>query len=448
MALDMGTISRADDGGLNGIVLEMETLDDTFEKAIARYEYPFADGADLEDMGQKAHVVKARCWFFDNSAQSTYDDHIKLINLLADKALMEFNHPKYGVLQGKVDSVSVRHDDQKRTAVVDFSFVEQMRGSITPVPVQDVSASTESSFLDSQDEQLAELTKDLKVYGLDVVTEFDPALTVLLQSKGLIGWLRDLVRELDGYMGMLGALESQIMSPINSLISTINYATSLPGRLLGIITQAVERVATLYSSLKAFPARFTSALKIAFQQLVNATAAFSSNQHKGGAAARSILVKHLRIACAQRLALEAAYSYAADETNRQALRGAEQTASFDVAGNYVSPAPGVQAATSQDLEASLVDVRSWIEDTITDFRAMAALKTMAREILTHVYAVKLESELIITVQIDNPLPLHLICLRFGLPYNYAERILAINRIANPNAISGILQIYLLPGGAA
>ena len=446
MALDMGSISMAGDGGLNDIVLEMETLDDTFEKSIARYEYPFSDGADLEDMGQKAHSVKVRCYFWDNGNQATYNAHIQLINLLAIKDLLEFNHPQYGIMLGKVESVTVRHDDRKRTAQVDFSFVEQMRTSIAPVP--NVGAFIESSFLDSQDEQLAALDDDLKVPGLDIIVEFDPTLPVLPQYKGLTGWLRDLVRELDGYLGQFDALENQVMQPVNSLIATVNYGANLPGRILGTITRAVERVATLYASLRNFPARFTANLSIAFQQLVNATESFSSNQHKGGQAARTVIVKHLRIACAQRFALEAAYSYAADETNRQALRTAEQTPSFNVSGNYVSTPPDAQVATSQDLDASLVDVRSWIEETISDYRSMNALKTMAKELLTFVYTVKLESELIITVQIDNPLPVHLICLRFGLPYNYAERILAINSISNPNMISGALRIYTIPGGVA
>ena len=93
MAQEVGYISKAGDNA-NDIVLEMETLDDTFDKAIARYEYPFADGADLEDMGQKAHCVKVRCYFWDNAAQATYDDHIRLIELLAPKGFLEFNHPK------------------------------------------------------------------------------------------------------------------------------------------------------------------------------------------------------------------------------------------------------------------------------------------------------------------------------------------------------------------
>jgi len=54
---------KTDEGLLAGIRIQFETLDDTFEKAIAQYNYPFADGADLEDMGQKARVIKFRCHF-------------------------------------------------------------------------------------------------------------------------------------------------------------------------------------------------------------------------------------------------------------------------------------------------------------------------------------------------------------------------------------------------
>ncbi|GAC1467386.1 MAG: hypothetical protein PVSMB11_02950 [Desulfuromonadaceae bacterium] len=52
---------------IDGIPLEIETLDDQFEVAIARHEFPFKDGALLENMGQKDLTVTILCYFWVES---------------------------------------------------------------------------------------------------------------------------------------------------------------------------------------------------------------------------------------------------------------------------------------------------------------------------------------------------------------------------------------------
>ena len=66
---------------------------------------------------------------------------------------------------------------------------------------------------------------------------------------------------------------------------------------------------------------------------------------------------------------------------------------------------------------------------------------MGRTLLEHVGTIKLEREKILTVVLDNPMPLHLVCLRYGLPYNYAERLSSINTIPQPNFTDGEVSIY-------
>jgi hypothetical protein len=39
------------------------------------------------------------------------------------------------------------------------------------------------------------------------------------------------------------------------------------------------------------------------------------------------------------------------------------------------------------------------------------------------------------------MPLHLVCLRYGLPYTAAERLLTINSIVNPNRVAGEVNVY-------
>lgn len=64
-----------DKASIAGVIVALETIDDTFEKAIVRYDYPYADGADLEDLGQKGRVIRARAHFWDDADAETSAAH-------------------------------------------------------------------------------------------------------------------------------------------------------------------------------------------------------------------------------------------------------------------------------------------------------------------------------------------------------------------------------------
>jgi len=434
--------------GLDGIELEMETIEDTFEKSIARHEYPFADGADLEDLGQKARVVRLRCHFWDDGAgHQTYNGHIGLVNHLASSSLSELVHPKYGVMKGCVERVSVRHDDRIRYAEVDIDFVEQMRSAISPIVQQDVEAGVEGEFAAGQSEQEDELALDaagmLGKEGGIVFQALDAAKNIQEQFSGLSRFAGDFVRELDRYVSLFQATVTELTNPINSLQATIGYGLSLPGRVIGPIAQALERTARLYDSLRASPVRYVSSLDLAFKSLEEATRRFSPSTSRAGAAARAVTLKHLRIAAAQRLALETAYLYREDEANRRKMRRAETAQSFDILGRYLRPVETAPVMNVTELESSLATARRSIQVAIDESRSMRCLQNLALLLLEHVYTVKLEREKIIKVEIDQATPLHLVCLRYGLPYNYAGRIRLINpRLPNPTFTSGEVALYV------
>lgn len=439
-------------GFLDDIELEMVDLSDRFEKSIVKYEYPFVDGADLEDLGQKAGTVKIRCFFFDNAAQSTYNDHIKLLNLLAKKDDFELLHPKYGIFKVKVESMDVRHDERKRTAEVDLCLVKRGFDRIEASMADAVDASAESAFLDGELEQLDEATYDFSLAGFDAKYALNPDLSILSQIKnagGTLGkrtdFLRSYARQLDRQLNSLSATATAITQPVNSLTATITYTTNLPGRIIGIATKAVERVARLYDTAVHAPGRFLANMQFAFVKLISATQGLPAAD-RPGREARDLIVKHLTIACARRLALETAYVFAADEKERVVARKLEKTPTFDTRGSYLAPAVPAPIMNARELEESLELARTSLQEAVDSARGMQSLKVQAVQLLTHVSTIKLERDKIVTVTIDCPIPLHLVCLKYGLPYNYAERILSINpQIDNPCGVSGDIQIYTLGG---
>ncbi|MDP2166780.1 MAG: hypothetical protein Q8J64_00425, partial [Thermodesulfovibrionales bacterium] len=122
---------------------------------------------------------------------------------------------------------------------------------------------------------------------------------------------------------------------------------------------------------------------------------------------------------------------------------AEKSTGFDALGNFIGAESSGGILDVTELERSLSEVRSYLQEAVDDSRDMPSLKELALSLLKHVNTVKLEREKIISVDVGaNPLPLHLICLKYGLSHDYAERILKINpHVSNPNFVTGEVNIY-------
>ncbi len=414
-------------GEIDGIPIDYEKIEDGFEKSISKYEFPYRDGALLEDMGQKARNIRIRCYFFNE----TYLDHIELINHLESTDISEFTHPKYGLIKGSIEAMIVRHDERELTAEVDLTFVENLRGEIEPAAYVDVKEATEEVFSQGQDELMHvyanDVVDELGAEGYDILgRELDSTKGILEQFNNVSLKASDYVKQVDTYVRTLEGTLTEIANPANSLIATINYGVNLPGRVIGSIARTIERYAILYDSLRTSPARFLDSLKTGLLVLEHSTDKFA---------------KHTKIASAQRRALETACIYKADEEIRVKVNRSAQQRSFDVLGNYIKAESPGQIMTVNELELTLGDVRTSLQESIDASRQMESLKTMALTLLTTVNTIKLEREKIVAVSVDNELPLHIVCLKYGLPYNDAERIMSINNIKNPNFTRGEINIY-------
>lgn len=415
---------------LDGYDLEIETLDDRFENAIVRHEIPMKHGALLENMGQKARTVNIRCYFWDHGDHYTYADHVDFISHLQRTELSELVHPQYGLIKGMIETFAVRHDDREMTAEVDITFVEDQRGTTADIEYEDVEATADEALVNSQAEQMESFAGEVRAALPDdaagiLETPLDPTKGILEQFPGYSRAARAYIKKVDTLVSTMEGTLVTVVNPANGIISTISYGTNLPGRVIGSIARCIERYVTLYDSIKSAPSRFLDGLGQAMLKL-ESTVGF------GG---------QLRIAFASQGAHAVAGIYKSDETTRQQVRSIEQRASFDTLGKY-KPAPETDPIlTVNELETSLAKIRAMLQDGIDQDRSMESLKVMARSLLEHVNTVKLERDRIVTVDLDNSMSLHLVCLRYGLPYNMADRIASINRLRNPSFVSGEVQIY-------
>jgi prophage DNA circulation protein len=416
---------------IDAIEFDCETIEDSFEKSIARHEFPHRSGAILEDMGQRARVIRLRCYFLNER----YENHKSLIDYIKrTDHEYELTHPKYGIIKGQVESMIVRHDDRQQTAEIDLTFVEELSGSVDTVSFSpSVAAGTEDAFIDGQDELIEVMEQDVHdQYPNDfeeLLKEIDPTKSTLLeQYNNLTTVARSYVKTVDTYVGSLKKTLNEIKNPANSLVSTITYATNLPGVVIGTLAAAVERHALLYNTGLSAPERFLQSFRTGVAEIEDAFDDFGT---------------YTRVAKSQREAVELGAILAEDQANDQAASQAAAVATFSVLGRLQKEISDTEPLlTITEIETALAIVRTDLQAAIDVDRRMQSLKTMAATLTDHVITIKKTKPPLVAVAIDNAMPLHLICLKYGLAYNEAAQILAINRIPNPNFTSGEVQIYV------
>lgn len=386
---------------LGSYLLDCEQIEDSFDKAIAVHEVPYRNGAILDDLGQKARRVRIRCYFYEDR----YDEHYDFLEDLKALGTTEFTHPRYGLMQGMIESVSVRHDDRARMAEIDIGFVENMRGSIETDHRPDVKGAAESIYADGIEEQKQ----------------------AVAEMAGLYTATAAYIKAAEGFIGRMESTLTAISNPANTLIAAIEFGTDLPGRVIGALTGVAERYSLLYDSLKTMPEKFTANFKDAMTELAGQVDEFGPLVDAAGAL---------------RLALDLGGIFSEDEDARDIVRSLERTAAFDSLGRYVKAQTTPELLDIGQIEGSLAIANAYIQTAISQDRTQTSLKSVARILTTHALQVKIESEKLVTIWVDHATPLHLICLRRGLPYNYAERLWRVNRLTNPNEVQGEMQVYV------
>lgn len=383
---------------LAGIPIKCMTAEDGFEKAISRQETPYVNGAQTDDLGLKARTVSLRCFFSDE----TYENHARILAAVKSLELLELVHPVYGLLKVRVERVVVRHDDGVQTAELEIGLVEDASPAVLIMPWESVKAQVEQEFEESVAEQKRSVLQRITALG----------------AKGAA--LCEVV------IGRFEALLDGIANPANRLASLVDYGTDLPGRFVEAAAKAAERYAIAYQALRAAPAAFQSSLAAALLELAAAAEGFEDQAAAAGAA---------------RLAVEAADFYYTDEQARAGNSRAERRPGFDILGRRV----GAELTTTLnaiEIERLLELSNTAAQSALRGDRGNAAIKRMAADLYTAAARLKRSAENVKAVRVNDPTPLHVLCLQYGLPYNAAPRVLALNpQIKDPNRVSGEILIY-------
>lgn len=431
---------------IDNYILDIIDISDRFERGIVVHELPYTNRAALEDLGSMARVVNIRCAFYQNatvipdvsSYSPTYENHYLFVNHIQNEQTVELHHPKYTVLKGKVRAVDIYQNEIDEYAEVSLEFVEGGDYAVNE-PVFEVIPITQQNFRASQDFQLDTIKEDITnalgstAAGSFINKAIDSTQDMVDQIGDVTSGVRQYVKSLDEIVNALDGFLNDVERPAKSLISTINYATNVPGRILKSVAECVERYGQLYTDLRNSPTKFINNTKVALSGLMDAFDNFNE---------ASFAQKHIQITGAAYLAVMAAEVYKDDEEERNALRQKEGQRSFNIKGEYLGTSEISQVMSVNEIEDILFDVKDFAQDAIDLSRQNRPLKDTVNSIQDYVNDIKLERLRIKEIQVSNA-PLHLICTANGLSHQYAERVLKINpQIKNPTFTEGYIDIYV------
>jgi len=431
------------DAYIDQFYLNIETIEDGFEKAIVEHEFPGTDGSLVEDMGQKARRITVKCYFINEY----YENHFDFITHLEKKELFEFSHPKYGSIFGTIKSVNIRHDDRQRTAEIDLTFVENLRGKVEPLIVADVESTVEKIIVEGVEEQanvIETTTIDLLgPEGKEIINRpLDPAKGIIEQYSDIRGKARAYVKTIDKHVKALEGKLAEVETSARSIVANMSFEANLKGRIMSTVTKVAERYSEQYNRTKESASRYERSFRTGMAELestldTSVSGIFNEMEKK----ASDAMKMQVKLSSGLRMGLDLGYIYAKDQEKRLQVKYMEGKKSFDDLGNYIKRFSIPQLLSIDDIETSLANSREHLQSIINSNRSVQSLKKMALALQEHVWKVKVESENLVNITLDDDIPIHLACHMKGLAYNFADRILAVNRISNPNLIKGDIKIY-------
>ena len=404
-------------------VVELLDVTDQFKASVIRHEYVGHNGAELEWMGMGANEYRFRASF----AGEAFELYPRFLQACSTGKMLQVIHPIYGALDGLVEDVSVKHDDHTDKVDVDFTFVQEGLDKTLRfrADAKDVIAAKAQAVADAAYKEAAKAFYPNKPPAPDLSDPdwFD-------KLSGLSNKVLGVVSEMKNAMGRIDAVIAAVGAPLSALAGAIDFVQDLPGAMIDKVTQMVDVLTIVPTALDRNASLDAQA---ALDTLRNHVEKF-----RGTIAENPVRA----LAAFQGVRLVSAMMDGDLDTLRT-MQAYERSESFDAQGNWVgesSTAPSLPASSDQVgrlVNASRTEVRTasaYLEDSEALFAVALALLRQYRDRLV-------EFENIREIEVKDPIPLHLLCLRLGLPYNMAERLVLINDIRNPSFVQGKVRVY-------
>lgn len=429
-----------------GVEFDFVDIEDGLKKTIAKFDYPYADGSDLEDMGLEERTIRLKAVLFGDK----YGSLQAFLEALKEQGYGELNHPVFGTIKAMPETVSIRHDEKSYHAEIDISFLEHLELAISRVAANVDTAASANEAVETMAgaaDNMADVLEDagipdgIPIDGLGVAG-------YMATIAGYTSKVRSVMSKIDSAVGTLNSYINTATAPFKLITSAVEYATDLPGTILGKAADAIETVAGTYNTLIAAPGKFMDSLNYGLGKIEDALGDFEGGSKSSDDTASTVLALKAAysVSAATALAQGAAIELAADEA-------AENGKTFSLKPYGIdSDVERTQVMTIDEIDLVAATAREAINTAITAVRDVygdsgydltLSLKTQALLIQQAADEIRLRRERIIDYEVPSDMPLHILAFNLYGDISEAERLLRINQIRNPNFLRAgeTLRVY-------
>lgn len=440
-----------------GVEFDFVDIEDGLKKTIAKFDYPYADGSDLEDMGLEARSVRLKAIFFGDKYKNLED----FIEALKEQGFGYLNHPVFGSIKAIPETVSIRHDERAYHAEADITFLEHLELAVSRVAAYVDTGGVAEEAAIAAGEAEANLADTLSEAGIpdNIPTAGLGTSGYMATMAGYAGSVRSAMSTVSSVVGTVQGYINSATVPFKLITSAVNYATSLPGEILGSIAGAIESVAGAYQSLINAPGKFVDSLNHGLNKVETALGDFEGDSKPSSEAARIALALKAswHVSKASALSVAAVIELAADEAAEKgeslSLKkyGMESTSARGATAGQGTTAR-TQIMTITEVDAVAAIARESVKAAIEAVRAAygtsgygleLSLKKQALIVQQAADVVRLKRERITDYEVPSDMPLHILAFNLYGDIKEADRLLRINNIKNPNFLKAgeTLRVY-------
>ncbi|WP_304169280.1 DNA circularization protein [Lonsdalea britannica] len=187
------------DASFRGVKFDVINLRDSEQRALAQHEYPFLDGADIQDLGSLPHSVQLQAVFWGDDYNSRLQTFMEA---LRKQGAAELIHPVFGSMPTmQVNTWQVNHDAENVDyCTIDIQFFQSKTGNpffVTDFPLSkaDTIFNQIQSLIASANTLMEDVTRPLRTAkswmkkikglataGLNLVTIFRSEISGFISS--------------------------------------------------------------------------------------------------------------------------------------------------------------------------------------------------------------------------------------------------------------------------
>lgn len=426
---------------LDGFEIKIFDINDSISQSVTKHDFIFTDGAFLINTGLKAREIKFKAYFFGEN----YNIHFDFLSSITDTTILHtLIHPKYGQVEGYVETSDPVHDDTQNYVEIDITFIQHgiiQSGQL--INLQAIQQAIEAQQIAAINNDLLTTANIFQNSGIGDLLGKTVAFTQKLngQINGISQKARNFLKEIDDAVEVFDSFLSTISEPANIITNACNFISDVPSRLSTSINSCCYRIINSLSAMQNLPLQFINSTILGVENVSRTL----SGDHA------SFFQTRLATAAAGHVAAQAAILMQLDDSKARIQLNNETTKTFDSYGNRINNKLIEPAMSSNELDSIAYQVRNQIQQIISvntkgqeygeDGRDNVQLINMASYIQDYVNTIKLNRNAIKVITVNN-IPLHLLCMQIGLPYNAMERILKLNPwIKNPTFTEGDLSVY-------